>query len=104
MTIKKLLSQLSAILIASSVALTTQAQSYHLPNLEDRWAVQPDGSIQWNVNGRLPHSDHIEMSGQKVSLWIQYGVDSAARPSITRTMIFPTFRLLPTRTIAHMMY
>jgi len=75
-----------------------------LPKQIDRWSIQSDGSIEWRINGRLPHSDHIEMSGQKISLWMQYGVDSNAKPWFVRTMVFPTFRLLPVRTIASMMY
>ena len=75
----------------------------NLPQQQDRWNIQPDGSILWTINDRLPHSDHIEMSGQKVSLWIQYGVDSAARPSLVRTIVFPSFRLLPNLTTAAMM-
>lgn len=74
------------------------------PAQQDRWAIQPDGSILWTVSGRLPHRDHIEMSGEKVSLWVQYGVDSSGKLSLNRTMVFPTFRLLPQRTIASMMY
>ncbi|HEX7844609.1 MAG TPA: hypothetical protein VF476_02345, partial [Chitinophagaceae bacterium] len=70
----------------------------------DRWAIQPDGSIEWKIDGRLPHNDHIEMSGQKVSLWMQYGVDTSGKSNFVRTLVFPTYRLLPARTIAHMMY
>jgi hypothetical protein len=71
---------------------------------QDRWTIEPDGSILWTVNGRLPHNDHIEMSGEKVSLWVQYGVDSSGRLSLDRTMVFPSYRLLPQRTIASMTY
>lgn len=71
---------------------------------QDRWAIQPDGSILWTVNGRLPHQDHIEMSGEKVSFWVQYGIGSDGKLSLNRTMVFPTFRLLPQRTIASMTY
>ncbi|MEO8112341.1 MAG: hypothetical protein ABI594_19995 [Ginsengibacter sp.] len=92
-------------LVVISVFINTCSfAQVNLPQQIDRWNIQPDGSIQWNINGRLPHSDHIEMSGQKVSLWMQYGVDSNAKPSFVRTMVFPTFRLLPVRTIASMMY
>ena len=80
------------------------AQSIELPRQDDRWAIQPDGSIEWKIDGRLPHADHIEMSGEKVSLWMQYEVDSNGRPHLNRTIVFPTFRLLPQRTIAHMTY
>ena len=44
------------------------------------------------------------MSGEKVSLWMQYGVDTSGRSNFVRTIVFPTYRLLPQRTIAHMMY
>lgn len=64
----------------------------------------PDGSIEWQIDQRLPHTDHIEMAGEKVALWVQYGVDTSGRPSLNRTMVFPTFRLLPQRTTSSMMY
>ncbi|HEV8286502.1 MAG TPA: hypothetical protein VGQ09_19470 [Chitinophagaceae bacterium] len=75
-----------------------------LSKQKDRWAIQPDGSIEWKIDNQLPHDDHIEMSGEKVSLWIQYGVDTSGKLSLNRTLVFPTFRLLPVRTIASMMY
>lgn len=73
-------------------------------NAFDRWEIKKDGSIEWKIAEHLPHQDHIEMSGQKVSLWLQYGVDKNKRPFFTRTFVFPTFRLLPARTISSMMY
>src|SRR5215203_510969 len=79
-------------------------QSLNLPKQKDRWTIQSDGSIEWKIDNRLPHNDHIEMSGQKVSLWMQYGVDTSGKSILNRTVVFPTFRLLPVRTIAHMMY
>ncbi|HEY8659167.1 MAG TPA: hypothetical protein VIL78_09025, partial [Hanamia sp.] len=86
------------------VAGTCSFGQVNLPKQLDRWSIQPGGSIEWAIKRRLPHYDHIEMSGQKVSLWMQYGVDSNAKPSFVRTMVFPTFRLLPVSTIASMMY
>jgi hypothetical protein len=80
------------------------AQSYNLPQQNDRWAIQPDGSIEWKIDSRLPHNDHIEMSGEKVSMWIQYGVDTSGKALLNRTMVFPTFRLLPQTTTSSMMY
>ncbi|MGE9312595.1 hypothetical protein ACLOAU_13185 [Niabella sp. CJ426] len=70
----------------------------------NRWSIESQGAIQWNVADRLPHADHIEMSGQKISLWLQYNIDGNKAPSFTRTFVFPGFRLLPARTIASMMY
>ena len=86
------------------IYLGLYAQTSPLSVQNDRWVIQPDGSIEWKIDGRLPHSDHIEMSGEKVSLWVQYGVDSSGKPSLDRTMVFPTFRLLPQNTVASMMY
>jgi hypothetical protein len=80
------------------------AQSYTLTQQNDRWAIQPDGSIEWKIDSRLPHKDDIEMSGQKVSLWMQYEIDTSGAPAYVRTIVFPTHRLLPARTTAHMMY
>ena len=81
-----------------------EAQQINLSKQQDRWAIQPDGSIEWKIDNRLPHSDHIEMAGEKLAFWIQYGVDDSGKLSLTRTIVFPTFRLLPVRTTAHMMY
>jgi hypothetical protein len=80
------------------------AQQYQLPEQNNRWAIQPDGSIEWKIDNRLPHFDHIEMDGEKIALWMQYGVDTSGKAVLIRTLVFPTHRLLPQRTIAHMMY
>ncbi len=70
----------------------------------DRWQIAPDGSIIWNINDRIPHADHIEMAGKKVALWLQYGVDSSGSSTLTRTIVFPTYRLMPNKTETAMMY
>ncbi|SKA16059.1 hypothetical protein SAMN04488128_1021215 [Chitinophaga eiseniae] len=70
----------------------------------DRWQITPGGSIIWNINGHIPHADHIEMAGKKVALWLQYGVDSSGASAITRTIVFPTYRLVPNKTETAMMY
>jgi hypothetical protein len=90
------------VLVLSTLAL--RGQDIVLPEQQDRWTIQPDGSIEWKIDKRLPHFDHIEMAGEKVALWMQYGVDTSGRSKLSRTMVFPTFRLLPQRTIAHMTY
>jgi len=79
-------------------------QRVALTGQTDRWAIQPDGSIKWTIDSRLPHTDHIEMSGEKVSIWVQYGLDSAGRSSVSRTVVFPTFRMLPDATRSHIDY
>src|SRR5688572_8048656 len=86
------------------ISISLSAQTFKLPEQNDRWTIQPDGTIEWKIDTRLPHNDHIEMSGEKVSLWMQYGIDTSGRSNFIRTIVFPTHRLLPQRTIAHMMY
>ncbi|WP_051416568.1 hypothetical protein [Asinibacterium sp. OR53] len=81
-----------------------RAQVMSLAQQQDRWKITPEGGIEWVVDGRLPHNDHIEMGGEKVALWMRYGVDSNYRPVLSRTLVFPSSRLLPVQTIAHMMY
>ncbi len=80
------------------------AQQLVLPQQDNRWALQPNGSITWNINGTLPHADHIEMSGEKVSLWIAYSVDAEGLCHLSRTVVFPTFRMLPDDTRSHIAY
>src|SRR5919107_572874 len=89
---------------AALISLVSYSQEIRLPEQQDRWQILPDGSIEWKIDKRIPHNDHIEMGGEKVALWMQYGVDSSGRSKLSRTMVFPTFRLLPHRTIAHMTY
>ncbi|RPE12487.1 hypothetical protein EGT74_02740 [Chitinophaga lutea] len=74
-----------------------------LPEQHDRWGIRGN-SIRWNVDGRLPHTDHLEMSGEKVSLWVQYGLDSTGKSTVFRTVVFPTFRMLPDNTRSHISY
>ncbi len=77
------------------VVCTTKAFS------QNRWNIQNDGSIVWKTNGQLPRKDHIEMSGEKISLWVEYGLDENQRAKFTRTIVFPTFRVLPDNTRSH---
>lgn len=94
----------SFLVLFSCFTSSISAQQTALPVQQDRWKILPDGSIEWTVDNRLPHNDHLEMSGEKVSLWVQYGVNDNGQAILNRTMVFPTFRLLPVRTIASMMY
>jgi len=92
------------LVVLVAVAFVSYSQQSPLAVQQDRWKILPDGSIEWPVDNRLPHSDHVEMSGEKISMWVQYGVNADGQPSLNRTFVFPTFRLLPVRTIASMMY
>ncbi len=68
-----------------------------------RWNILKNSSIGWTIKPNDPHFDHIEMSGEKVSFWVRYSVDSMQRLSLVRTVIYPTFRLKPNDTHGTMM-
>jgi hypothetical protein len=92
--------KLVTVLFMQALYLTAGAQDVLQPQL-DRWVLQSDGSITWTINGRLPHRDHVEMAGEQVALWVDYGLDGSGRSSINRTLVFPTFRMLPDATRSH---
>lgn len=64
----------------------------------NRWSLQPDGSIQWIPTGDLPHDDHLEMSGQMLSVVLRYGVDEHYHFHLNRSLVFPMLRLYPNKT------
>lgn len=62
---------------------------------EAHWELCEGRGIEWRpVRGReLPHEDHVEMSGRKVSLIARYGVDRDRRLSLSRHVVWPMLRL-----------
>ena len=67
---------------------------------QNRWQIAEDGSINWLVDGRIPHYDHIEMSGEKVSAVLRYGVNSNGSFSLERSVVWPMLRTIPNDTHA----
>lgn len=67
---------------------------------DNRWKIQPDGSISWIIDGRIPHYDHVEMSGEKISAVLRYGVNSDGSFRLERSVIWPMLRTLPNNTHA----
>lgn len=63
-----------------------------------RWQISTDGSIVWNIDDKIPHYDHIEMSGEKVSTVLRYGVNPDGSFSIERSIIWPMLRTIPNNT------
>ena len=55
---------------------------------QNRWSINPDGSISWNVKDRIPHYDHIEMSGLKVSTVLRYGVNADGSFELNKSMVW----------------
>ncbi len=65
-----------------------------------RWTMDNEGGIVWTIGERLPHADHIEMSGEAVSTVIRYGVDADSTLHYTRSVVWPMLRTIPNNTHA----
>lgn len=70
---------------------------------QNRWSINPDGSISWEIKDRIPHYDHIEMSGLKVSTVLRYGVNADRSFELNKSLIWPMLRTLPNNTHASLM-
>ena len=70
---------------------------------QDRWQPTADGGIAWNVNEKLPHNDHVEMSGKRVSVVLRYGVDAQGGFVLNKSMVWPLLRTIPNNTHASLM-
>ena len=58
-----------------------------------------DGAINWTIKpGDKAHSDHLEMSGQQMSVVLRYGVDDAGAFKLNRSLVFPMLRMKPNKT------
>lgn len=66
------------------------------------WTLNPGYEIEWKADGKA-YSDHIEMSGKRMSVVLRYGVDEQGRFSLNRTMVWPMLRTLPNNTHASLM-
>jgi hypothetical protein len=73
-------------------------------SLPQRWALDADGGITWIVQPGAAHEDQIEMSGRKVSLIANYGVDAEGHLVLRRQIVFPLLRTLPNDTHASLSY
>ncbi|MDE5595180.1 MAG: hypothetical protein K2I89_06385 [Muribaculaceae bacterium] len=71
----------------------------------DRWSVLPDSSvISMSVTkDRLPHADHVEMSGKKMAVVLYWDLDSSSVFGLNRARVFPMLRTIPNDTHASLM-
>ncbi|MBC7808979.1 MAG: hypothetical protein H7145_22830 [Akkermansiaceae bacterium] len=65
-----------------------------------RWHIDvTTGSIVWDVTdvdnpaNILPHADHVEMSGRRVSVIVRYRIDTQRRLFVERDIFFPQLRV-----------
>lgn len=70
---------------------------------QNRWDIENNTSIVWNISDNIPHYDHIEMSGEQVSAVLRYGVNANGSFSLERSMIWPLLRTIPNNTHASLM-
>ena len=71
---------------------------------DNRWQLTDDGGIRWNISGTgLPHEDHIEMSGRRVSVVLRYGVAADGSLIMNKSMVWPMLRTIPNNTHASLM-
>jgi hypothetical protein len=84
------------LLLQLSIILSLTAQDA-LPGQQNEifWKLSGDHAIVWDLNGenRLPHSDNMEMDGQRVAAIITYSVDEKRNLSLEREIIFPQLRI-----------
>ena len=73
---------------------TAAAQDYR------RWQINTDGSITWAIKNSIPHDDHIEMSGKKISCVLRYGIAADGSFHATRSLVWPMLRTIPNNTHA----
>lgn len=66
------------------------------------WHINHQGGITWTNDGR-PHTDHIEMSGKRVSVVLRYGITSAGTFTCNFGMVWPMLRTVPNDTHASLM-
>lgn len=64
----------------------------------DRWNIQDNGAICWEIKNDIPHFDHVEMSGQQLSVVLRYGVDAGGAFRLNRSLVFPMLRMKPNKT------
>lgn len=67
------------------------------------WRLDNNGTISWNVDGKVPHYDHMEMSGKLVSVVLRYGVGKDGSFKLNKSMIWPMLRTIPNDTYASLM-
>ncbi len=71
---------------------------------ENRWKLMPGGEISWQIGEGLPHSDHIEMSGDSVSVILRYAVEADRTFHLERQLVWPMLRTIPNNTHASLIH
>ena len=88
--------------ILFSTVLAADAKEESASGIQDstRWSIEDCHSIRWDVGKDIPHYDHIEMSGEQVSVVYRYGVNENGSFSMERSVVWPMLRTVPNDTHA----
>ncbi len=70
----------------------------------NRWNINNKGGITWKIDNRIPHHDHIEMSGKQISAVVEYGVEADKSLFIKRSVVWPMLRTIPNNTHASLIH
>lgn len=70
---------------------------------QQRWKINTDGGITWQVKKGDVHHDHIEMAGKQIAVVLRYGVDKTGAFELNKSMIWPMLRTIPNNTHGSMM-
>jgi len=84
------------------LSATTSLACGQAPEMANRWQIRENGAISWSIDHRVPHEDHIEMSGEKISAIIRYGVQVDSSFTIHRSLVWPMLRSHPNKTRNHL--
>ncbi|MDP4201067.1 MAG: hypothetical protein Q8861_00105 [Bacteroidota bacterium] len=71
---------------------------------ENRWKLMPGGQISWQIGEGLPHSDHIEMSGDSISVILRYSVGADRSFHLERQLVWPMLRTIPNNTYGSLIH
>jgi hypothetical protein len=88
---KKLIIFLLAIIIIQLQVLGQVAENQN----KIYWSLSNEYSIAWDMTNEtnLPHSDNIEMNGERVAAIISYEIDENKKLKLTRDIIYPQLRI-----------
>ena len=90
----------SAFVVALAVTLGVNA-AY----AQTCWTIGKDQAIEMNPEKvSLPYSDHIEMSGERISCVVRWCVDKDGMFSQEKSLVFPMLRRIPNDTHASLLY
>lgn len=67
-----------------------------------RWTLNSQGGITLKADGKA-YSDHIEMSGKRVSVVLRYGINESGNFVLNKGMVWPLLRTIPNNTHASLM-